>query len=189
MTQGTGDDAQQFEEAMKGVEPLKLKAQKADLTLPPKTTPGQDHRQQNATIAKDAPENPLNVSHLQMVQPQDSISYSKPGLAHGVMRKMKQGAFEIEARLDLHGKTVEQARIALLRFVQDCRRYHVRLAIVLHGKGEQGDPPALLKSYTNRWLREIPEVLAFHTAPKHHGGVGAVYVLIKKQDQKHTEGR
>lgn len=185
MTQDSSDDTQHFAEAMKGVVPLKTASKKADLTSPSKMTPGQDHRQKNAIIAKDAPENPLNVSHLTLVKPDDEIRYAAPGLARGVMRKIKQGAYAVEASLDLHGKTVEQARVALLRFVHDCRRFNVRLAIVLHGKGEQGDPPALLKSYTNRWLREIPEVLAFHSAPKHHGGVGAVYVLIKKQDQKH----
>ena len=189
MTDVNLEDAEHFRDAMKDVKPLKTKAKKVDLTSTPTVTPGQGHRQQSATIARETAENPLNVSHLQLVLPQDSISYSKEGLAHGVMRKMKQGAFAIEARLDLHGKNVEQARFALLQFVQDCRRFDVRLAIVLHGKGELGDPPALLKSYTNRWLREIPEVLAFHSAPKHHGGVGAVYVLIKKQAHRPTDGR
>jgi DNA-nicking Smr family endonuclease len=37
-----------------------------------------------------------------------------------------------------------------------------------------------MKSYVNQWLREMKMVIAFHTALKQHGGLGAVYVLLKK---------
>ena len=181
MTDSHSDDAE-FASAMQGVKPLTKPVKRVHLAPPVNATPGQSQRKQDAQIAKATAENPLNVSHLQMVKPDESLRYLKPGLDRSVLRKLKQGAFHVEASLDLHGKTVEQARNALLRFVHDCHRFDVRLAIVLHGKGEQGDPPALLKSFCNRWLRDIPEVLAFMTAPSHHGGAGAVYVLVKKRD-------
>jgi DNA-nicking Smr family endonuclease len=181
------DDNEDFASAMAGVRPLTKPVKRVHRAPPVKATPGQSVRKQDAQIAKATADNPLNVSHLQMVKPDDSLRYLKPGLDRSVLRKLKQGAYQVEASLDLHGKTVEQARNALLRFVQDCFRFDVRLAIVLHGKGEQGDPPALLKSFCNRWLREIPEVLAFMSAPSHHGGAGAAYVLIKKRDAKAVE--
>ena len=49
-----------------------------------------------------------------------------------------------------------------------------------HGKGEGRERPAILKSCVNHWLRQFEQVLAFHTAQKYHGGLGATYVLIKK---------
>ena len=50
-------------------------------------------------------------------------------------------------------------------------------------------PGAKIKSYVNHWLREIPEVLAYHSAQRHHGGVGAVYVLLRKSEQKKQQNR
>jgi DNA-nicking Smr family endonuclease len=38
-------------------------------------------------------------------------------------------------------------------------------------------------------LREIPEVLAFHSALKQNGGMGAVYVLLKKSDSEKQKNR
>ena len=37
------------------------------------------------------------------------------------------------------------------------------------------------------WLPQISEVLAFHSAQRHHGGTGAVYILLKKSDTKRKE--
>ena len=40
------------------------------------------------------------------------------------------------------------------------------------------------KSYVNHWLRELDEVIAYHTAQPMHGGFGATYVLLKKHPQQ-----
>jgi DNA-nicking Smr family endonuclease len=42
----------------------------------------------------------------------------------------------------------------------------------------------LKKSYVNHWLRELDEVIAYHTAQPMHGGFGATYVLLKKHPQQ-----
>ncbi|TMO58770.1 Smr/MutS family protein, partial [Pseudoalteromonas aurantia] len=47
----------------------------------------------------------------------------------------------------------------------------------------------VLKSYTNKWLQEMPQVLAFHSALKCHGGSGSTYVLLRKSDEKKQENR
>ena len=127
--------------------------------------------------------------HIEWLQPTDVLSWRAAGVAHGVFRRLKQGGYPLDARLDLHRHTVEQARTALIRFILDCRRYDVRTALVLHGKGERSAQPATLKSYTYHWLQRIPEVLAFHSAQPQHGGAGALYVLIRKSEQKKEENR
>ncbi|WP_428241296.1 DNA endonuclease SmrA [Gynuella sp.] len=184
------DDLQAFLAEMKGVKPLKTKTR---VVLNNHTgsaqSPGQQQRRRDAQTDKSVDQHGLSIEHLELVHPLDVIGYKRPGLAHGVFRRLRQGRYPVEARLDLHHQTVEQARRQVIRFIQDCLRYDARCAIILHGKGEKGDPPALLKSYTNRWLREIPEVLAFNSAQRHHGGVGAVYVLIKKSEAKKQENR
>lgn len=176
------EDDLDFLEQMKGVKPLKTKSRVFNSGYV-KNTPGQIQRRQDAQVIRKKDDNPLSVEHLELVQPLDIISHVKTGLAPGVNKRMKQGGYSIDAKLDLHHKTVEQARVAVMQFIKDCQKYDARLAIILHGKGEQGDPPALLKSFTNKWLKDIPEVLAFHSAKPHHGGVGAVYVLIRKSEK------
>ena len=49
--------------------------------------------------------------------------------------------------------------------------------------------PGILKSFVNKWLPELPAVLAYHTAQRHHGGSGATYVLLKKSADKKHENR
>lgn len=131
----------------------------------------------------------LSASHVAWVQPTDIISWRADGVAHGVYRRLKQGGYPLDARLDLHRHTVEQARKAIVRFILDCQQYDVRSALVLHGKGERGEQKAVLKSYTRHWLTLIPEVLAFHSAQPWHGGAGALYVLIKKSERQKQQNR
>ena len=47
-------------------------------------------------------------------------------------------------------------------------------------KGELSRTPGRLKSYLAAWLEEHEQVIAFCSALRQHGGVGAVYVLVKK---------
>ena len=58
--------------------------------------------------------------------------------------------------------------------------HDLRCELISHGRGEGRNPPALLKSCVNHWLRELDEVLAFHSAQRRHGGVGATHVLFRK---------
>lgn len=131
----------------------------------------------------------LTTREPEPVEPRAILAFMRPGIQHGVYRNLRLGHYEPESVLDLHRKTVEEARRDVWRFVHDCRRYGLRTVMVLHGRGEFSPKPALLKSYVNAWLRELPEVLAFHSAAKRDGGDGAVYVLLKKSDQEKQANR
>ena len=185
-------DREQFTDLadLEGVKPLKTKVKKVELKKRTGTAAESlDERRKLAVTATEDADDPLNFSHLELVNPSDIVGYQRPGLATGVYRNLRLGKYDIEARLDLHKKTVAQARDAVLRFISDCQRMDIRTAIIVHGKGEHGDPPALLKSFTNRWLKAIPNVLAFHSAQARHGGVGAVYILIKKSESAKEQNR
>ena len=104
----------------------------------------------------------------------------RPGVQHGVYKNLRMGKYEIHSTLDLHGKTVEQSRQAVWGFAEDCYKQGVRCGLITHGKGQGREEPAKLKSCVNHWLPQIDSVLAFHSAQKQHGGLGATYVLFKK---------
>jgi len=148
-----------------------------------------EKRRHNA-VSENIKEDDLLVSEpMEMLDPLDLLEYRRPGVQHGVYRKLRMGKYSLDARLDLHKMTVESARKALAQFIKDCLLNDIRSALVTHGKGEGRKTPAKLKSCVAWWLPQLPEVLAFHTAKKHHGGYGATYVLLKKSDKKREETR
>lgn len=138
--------------------------------------------------AKD--DNFLSDAELPLLDVHYTLSYQGAGVQHGVFRKLKQGSYEHEARLDLHRMTVEQARREVFTFINEAAQLGLRSLLIIHGKGlgsqAQG---AVLKSYLNVWLPQLGPVLAFVSAQPRHGGVGAVYVLLKKSMEKKQENR
>ena len=182
------EDLDLFLEEMKDVEPLSQST--AVLSSNNRSTPGQERRKQAAQEEQTQDPNHLSTEYVELVKPYDILEYKKDGVQHGVYKNLRLGKYPIEARLDLHRKTVLQARNEVYQYICDCLKNDVRTVIIVHGKGELSQPhQALLKSYVNKWLRELPEVLAFHTAQKFHGGTGATYVLLRKSERKKLENR
>ncbi len=110
----------------------------------------------------------------------DVLSFSRSGLQHNVLKKLRQGKNPVEQVLDLHGLTVVEARKVLQQFLAECEVTAVRHAIIIHGKGFRSKDKPVIKPMLNRWLRAVDNVLAFHSAQPKDGGSGAVYVLFRK---------
>lgn len=111
----------------------------------------------------------------------EELFYSRAGLQHSVIRKLRRGIYAIEDQLDLHGNTVPQARERLDTFLREARSLGKRCVRVIHGKGKssEGKLP-VLKGKVNVWLRQKDDVLAFCSARPTDGGTGAVYVLLRR---------
>jgi len=145
-------------------------------------------RQEAATLVPERDLNHLSADYVERVAALDILQYKKDGVQDGVFKRLRQGKYGIESRLDLHRRTVEQARQQVYQFVQDCMKNDIRVAIIVHGRGDRTpDSEATLKSYLNKWLRDLDDVMAFHSAQKYHGGGGAVYVLFKKSEKARQE--
>ncbi len=180
----TKNDRLSFLEEMKDVRRIR-KPNRAEITTPRELTPGHLERQRAAVETPFRDANPLTSDIVDPLTAHDILCWQRPGIQHGVFRRLKLGQYPIEARLDLHRLTVEQARMDVFRFISDCVRYGLRSVIILHGKGERNpDGVAQLKSYLAKWLPELSDVLAFHSAQKHHGGTGAVYVMVRKGERE-----
>ncbi|RMF17936.1 MAG: DNA endonuclease SmrA [Gammaproteobacteria bacterium] len=162
----------------------------ADVRKPREDTPGKSIRRSLAVSDLRPVRNFLTTDHVEMLRSEDVLSYRRPGVQHGVFRKLRLGQYEMEARLDLHKITVEQARKEVFAFIRDCVRYELRTVMILHGKGDRNpDRIATIKSYVNKWLQEFDDVLAFHSAQSRHGGTGAVYVMLRKGEKARQENR
>ena len=109
------------------------------------------------------------------VEPLDAryvLDFKRAGIQNGVYRKLRLGHYDIEARLDLHRMTVAESRTEVWSFFQESRRLGLRTVLITHGKGlgnKERQGAGILKGYVNRWLREIEDVQAFHSATAQHG--------------------
>ena len=114
------------------------------------------------------------------VAPGDVLSFARPGVQRREIVRLRRGRFDVEADLDLHGRTIADAVAALSRFLEDSRRGGRRCVRIVHGKGFGSRRGPVMKAHVDRWLRARSEVLAFCSAIPPHGGTGALYVLLRR---------
>ncbi len=168
------EDESLFLDEMHGVTPLKP-VNKVKLAKKPVKAPRHSESEDYSFAIDDV------FSLAEMVDDcPDVLSFARSGLQHNVLKKLRQGKHPVQHELDLHGLTVDQARVELLEFLGECEAAGVRHAIIIHGKGFRSRDKPVIKPMVNRWLRAVDNVLAFHTALPKDGGSGAVYVLLKK---------
>ncbi|MAM85787.1 DNA endonuclease SmrA [Allohahella sp. A8] len=182
-------EKENFFAEMADVKPLEEPSQ-ALVKKSAEITPGVIARRAAATRRQLLDQNHLRTDEVPLLKSNDVLSYKVTGLQNGVFRKLRLGHYLIEARLDLHRRTVEQARQEVWQFIRDCSKYELRTVMILHGKGDRNaDQAATLKSYLNIWLPEFPQVLAFHSAQVQHGGTGSVYIMLRKSEREKQENR
>lgn len=184
------DDDELFGAEMSDVKPLNREPRERIVK-----TPMVDHSVRRAAAVDTASSRDSNSLVDDGVEPLDAwytLDFKRPGIQNGVYRKLRLGHYDIEARLDLHRMTVAESRTEVWSFFQESRRLGLRTVLITHGKGlgnKERQGAGILKGYVNRWLREIEDVQAFHSATAQHGGTGAVYVLLRKSDEKKRENR
>jgi DNA-nicking Smr family endonuclease len=104
------------------------------------------------------------------------------GIDRRSVQRLRRGERPIEARLDLHGMTQEEAHQALAGFIARAWAAERRSLLVITGKG--GARRGVLRTAVPRWLGEAPNagrVLAFAPAQAKDGGEGALYVLLRRR--------
>ncbi|WP_114767472.1 DNA endonuclease SmrA [Vibrio rhodolitus] len=181
------DDFDLFQQMMGDVKPLNHDT--ADLKKTHHVSEAQLAKREAAIwLTEDNPEY-LSIDHAPMIKPDDIIEFKHDGVQDGVYRKLRLGKYPIQARLDLHRKTLKDARDEVVRFLKQCMRMDIRTVMIVHGRGERSNPPAMMKSYLAQWLTQINDVQCVHSAQRFHGGTGAVYVLLRKSDDKKLENR
>ncbi len=180
-----------FQKAMDGVAPLKEGERKTVVRPRAQPTVGQLRRRRDA-VAKGREENDRNqltFGEIERVNPFDVLAWKKDGVQPRVFRRLAQGKYPIEATLDLHQRTVKEARDDVFRFIRSSSRNGFRSVVIVHGRGDRSDDPAKLKSYVAHWLVQLADVIGFHSAPRRDGGTGATFVLIRKSPSQKEENR
>ena len=104
-------------------------------------------------------------------------------LERRLRQRLARGVERIDARLDLHGRTQDEAHAALLRFLRRAQHDGARLVLVITGKGMRDEGRWVLRRQVPLWLA-LPElrryVIGFEDAHVGHGGEGALYVRVRR---------
>ncbi|MBQ8481149.1 MAG: Smr/MutS family protein [Alphaproteobacteria bacterium] len=135
--------------------------------------------------------------HRQFAVKQEFTTYSKyfdnnkpEGIDKATLRKFKREEFKIEATLDLHGFTEDDAFIKVDNFIPQCYNQGKRCVVIITGKGltvrEDDDiftPKGILKRQVPQWL-DMPRIRSMILIYKHPseklGGSGSLYILLKR---------
>lgn len=117
------------------------------------------------------------------------------GIDGSLEKKLRRGAIEVDATLDLHGETQTRAYDRLLRFLAVAEVTGRRCILVITGKGgpkteadldadwRRAQERGVLRRMVPQWLKGPPlhdKVLAVRPAHMRHGGSGAFYVILRR---------
>lgn len=173
------DDKVLFMQAMSDVRPLK---HEKSVNHTQKTNPKDPtalFRRANAEGGDEVTQ--ANLSDMQAllnpVAGEAFLSYKHPTLQNKVFEQLRQGKLRWYDAVDLHGSSIDEARDAVQIIIANAVKHGETVVKIVHGKGTD----AIIKTCVNGWLRQIPDVMAFVSAPANDGGNGAVLVLIKKR--------
>jgi DNA-nicking Smr family endonuclease len=167
--------AGEFRAAMEDVLPIKPHNRIEPYRAKPAPVPAKRNEDERAVIEELA-----RLTLDDDAEIEEDASFLRPGLPRDILRKLRRTHWVIQDHLDLHGLTGDEAVAETAVFLAEARRRGLRCVRVVHGKGlrSAGREPVLRKRI-RKLLTRRDEVLAFVEPRAHHGGAGAVVVLLE----------
>ncbi len=129
----------------------------------------------NLPIAKNTNLPPINI-----------LKFGDPsGINNSMQKKIVKGEYKIDAKLDLHGYSRNEAYNILMDFLNNSYQRKFRMLLIITGKGlNSPDPFSTIKESFFGWIQTWKmqdNFLYVNYAHNKHGGDGAFYILLKKQ--------
>ncbi len=176
----TRDELALWRHVVRDAQPLRPDAAPLPVPPPPTPAPGPAPPAAQATAPAAPPSRPLPAA---AARPSRRLDPGGPvDLDRRSWLKLRRGLYPVGARLDLHGLTQAEAHDRLAAFLAAAQGRGHRCVLVITGRGARHG--GTLKAMAPRWLDEAPNrprVLAYVPAQAHHGGEGALYVLLRRR--------
>jgi DNA-nicking Smr family endonuclease len=109
------------------------------------------------------------------------------GLNPLTMEKLRNGEFSVQAILDLHGLSVNDAMDAFAAFVAQSIRKRICCVGIIHGRGLKSTKGPVLKGRLREWIIRAMHrkwVVAFCSPKMADGGPGATTILLRLRPEK-----
>lgn len=155
--------------------------QAAEVAVPPAAPkPGQ------AKATSKTPASPVAARPARPTAPKpvELTHGSASGLDRRSAERLRRGKLPVEARIDLHGLDQTRAEAALEDFLGSAQAQGRRCVLVVTGKGLSRPDGGVLRQAVPRWLNKPPNrqrVLSFSYAQPRDGGMGALYILLRRR--------
>lgn len=174
------DDEAVFREAMQGVRELPEFHRLHHRASP--TAPRNPRSLRGEALDRSLSEQQSVPGGIELDKTDEYIEWAAPGIRQDLCWAMHRGRIPAQDRLDLHGLTLEEARVEVERFIRQARQRGLRSVSVVHGRGLRSAGGPVLKIGLCQWietgsLRKF--VMAYATAPQKNGGAGATYLLLR----------
>ena len=170
-----------FRAAVNDAAPLE-KDDRADVSRP-KPKPHANHHHADELDALEASQLAMYPSPMSWdigADIEDEQSYLRAAVSPDLLRRLRRGHWTIDAEIDLHHHTQDEAHEALMEFMRKARIFGWRCVRIIHGKGLSSHQKIpVLRSKVRRWLQQKDEVLAYCEPRPNGGGSGAVLVLLR----------
>jgi DNA-nicking Smr family endonuclease len=170
-----------FLNAVADAQPLAPPSRATHVHEPPPAYPRHSKADEAAALeASRLASNPSPMSWDIGADIEDEQSFLRAGVNPDLLRKLRRGQWTIQAELDLHHHTQDEAHSALGEFIRASRTADWRCVRIIHGKGLSSHMKIpVLRSKVRRWLQMKDEVLAYCEPRPNGGGSGAILVLLR----------
>jgi DNA-nicking Smr family endonuclease len=170
-------DDEDFRRATVGVKPIAAPRRRAPAAPRPAPVPNQTLLDERAALAESI-RGPVSAEDA--IDSGEELAYARDGISRQTLRKLRRGHWVVQDDLDLHGMNRIEAAESVAAFLRNSSLKGLRCERIVHGKGlGSRNREPVLKSKLRGWLEPRDEVLGFCQAPNHHGGSGALLVLLK----------
>ena len=114
---------------------------------------------------------------------QEYVEWMNPKYGDELVSKLHEGHMSVQAFIDLHGCTIPEAEQELESFFQESFNKGLSCVKIIHGRGLRSTRGARLKEAVIKRLSGHfrKDLIAYVTARQCDGGLGALYVLLRKK--------
>lgn len=114
---------------------------------------------------------------------QEYVEWIHPAFRDDIIQSLHEGRFSVQAYLDLHGCSVPEAEEEFGDFITDSLKKGLSCIKIIHGRGLRSARGARLKDAVVKRLSGHfrKDIIAYVTARQCDGGLGALYVLLRKK--------
>lgn len=173
------DDESIFARAMADVTPL----HQTEKHHSPKT-PHAPMRDDDLEALQELDDLVHGKQYFDIVYSDEYVEGAIQGLDPRILQRLRNGEYAWQAYLDMHGMRVDEAKESLVEFIQTQRTKGRRCLLIIHGRGHHSpNQQPILKQRLLRWLSRgflHKQILAFTSARPHDGGLGALYLLLRR---------
>lgn len=123
------------------------------------------------------------VLPIHLPDTQEYVEWVHPAFRDDIILSLHEGRFSVQAYLDLHGFIVPEAEEELDVFLADALKKGLGCIKIIHGRGLRSVKGARLKHVVVKRLSGYfrRDIIAYVTARQCDGGLGALYVLLRKK--------